>query len=93
MNTKITTPFGYLCLKDERMEENAKAFFVGMNKEKDIEEIILKENDEKKNYRTSSPYGCGYTNRYERVLSTRNEVMKLYGGNPEREIFFVEVYQ
>lgn len=91
MMTKIRTPMGCICFEDERMAENAKTIFAGVNKEKEINEIVLKEDDAKKNYNTASPYGCGYTNRYEKVLSTKNEVMKLYAGRLERDIAFIEI--
>ena len=33
---KIETPFGYLCLPDERMAENAQTLYNSMEKEKNL---------------------------------------------------------
>lgn len=92
MKTKFETPMGYMCLKDERMEENVKSMFTGMYQEKEIEEVVIKTPETKKNYNTSSPFGRGYTNNYERVLATRNAVMKMFCGKVEKEIVFAQVF-
>ena len=90
MKTRIKTPIGYLNLPDERMAENAKAIYSGMYQEKDIEEIVITTPETRMNYNTSSPFGCGYTNNYERVLSSRTAVIKMCCGKVERDITFVE---
>jgi hypothetical protein len=41
--------------------------------------------------RTTNPFGIGYTNHYNRVLSSQNAVMKLTAAKPEREIDFLEI--
>ena len=39
---KIETPFGYLCLPDERMTENAKTMYNSMRETKDLHVITVK---------------------------------------------------
>ena len=39
---KLETPFGYLCLPDERMAENAKTIYHSMRETKDLHVITVK---------------------------------------------------
>ena len=88
---KIKTLFGYLCVPDERMAENATALYNDMYQERNFPVITVMSNDAKKQYRIANPYGVGYTNHYSRVLDSQNEIMKLTSGNPSREIDFLEI--
>ena len=90
MATKIQTPTGCLCLPDERMAENASSLYKDVYHERDIPIVTVMSDDAKKRYRTINPCGIGYTDHYNRVLSSQNSVMKLTGGNPTREIDFLE---
>ena len=91
MTTKIKTSFGYRCLPDERMIDKDTASYIETNLQKNIDIIEIISDDAKKTYRTANPYGVGYTNHYNRVLSSHNSVMKLTGGKPERKIDFLEI--
>ena len=88
---KIQTPFGYLCLPDKRMAENASTFCKETNQKKNIDTITVMSDDAKKTYRTVNPFGVGYTDHYDHVLSAQKAVTKLYGGNSTRKIDFLEV--
>lgn len=59
---------------------------------REIKEVTIKGEEERKKYRTFSPFGCGYTDNYDRVLATKRSVMKLFGENPERDIVFIEAH-
>ena len=89
--TKNKTPFGYLCIKDDRIAGNAKTAIVHMFCEQDLNEIIISSPEEQNLYRTDNPFGCGYTNNYSRVLATHNATMKMSHGIPVREINFIEI--
>lgn len=43
---KLETPFGYLCLPDERMAENAKTMYNSMRETKDLHVITEKPNQD-----------------------------------------------
>lgn len=91
MKTKIKTPIGYLCLPNERITDNVVALYNETNLRKDIDIITVMADDTRKVYRTANPFGVGYTDHYNRVLSSQNIVMKLTEGNPSREIDFLEI--
>ena len=88
---KIKTPFGCLCVPDEHMIDNDTALYNKTNAQKDINIIAAMSDDAKKTYRTTNPFGIGYTNHYNRVLSSQNAVMKLTAGKPERELDFLKI--
>ena len=89
MTTKIKTLIGYMCIKSEKEKTKNPVMITGH--EKEINEILLKEEGATKDYRTFSPYGYGYTNNYNRVESSRRETMELFGNQPGKDIVFVEV--
>ena len=91
MITKIKTPFGYRCLPDEHMSENATALYNDMHQERLFPIITVMSDDAKKTYRTVNPFGVGYTDHYDHVLSAQKAVMKLTARNPSREIDFLEI--
>jgi hypothetical protein len=91
MTTKIKTPFGFRYLPDTSTIDNDTASYNKTNSQKNIDIIEIISDDVKKAYRTANPYGIGYTNHYSRVLSSKNEIMKLTGGKPNREIDFLEI--
>lgn len=88
--TRIKTLFGYLCIEDDRIAENAKTAIAHMFCEQDLNEIVVSSPEEQSLYRTANPFGCGYTNNYSRVIATHNATMKICGGIPICEIHFVE---
>ena len=88
---KIKTPFGYRCLPNASIIDNDIASYNKTNSQKNIDIIEIISDDVKKTYRTANPYGIGYTNHYSRVLSSKNEIMKLTGGKTNREIDFLEI--
>lgn len=89
--TKIKTPFGYLCIEDDRIVENAKTAVSYMFCEQDLSEIIISAPEEQNLYRTDNPFGCGYTNNYSRVIATYNATMKMSVQNHVREFDFIEI--
>ena len=91
MKTKIKTPFGYLCLPDERMAENAATTYNKISKPRDINIITITSDDAKKAYHTINPFGVGYTNCFDCFLASQISVMKLTAGKPERKIDFIEI--
>ena len=91
MTTKIKTSFGYRCLPDEHMIDNDTAAYNETNLQKNIDIIEIISDDAEKTYRTENPFGVGYTNNYNRVLASQNEIMKLTGGKPARKIDFLEI--
>ena len=88
--TKIKTLFGYLCIEDDRIAENAKNSLTHMFYEQDLNEIIVSSSEEQMLYRTANPFSRGYTNNYGRVIATHNATMKMSGGMPTCEIDFIE---
>lgn len=92
MEIKIKTPFGYLCLEDERMADNAKVMYAGIYEEKELNAIVVEAPEVKNAYAIPSPFGCGYTKHFERVLATRRSVIKMCGGKVERDITFVKAH-
>lgn len=62
---KIETPFGYLCLPDERMVENAQTMYNSMRERKELDVVTIRP---KYTYTIKTPFGCAHTNRYESVL-------------------------
>ena len=91
MTTKIQTPTGYLCLPDERMVENAASLYKDVYHERDIPIVTVMSDDAKKLYRTASPFGVGYTDCFDRFLTSQISITKIYGGNPTRKIDFLEI--
>ena len=89
--TKIKTPFGYLCLPDERMIENTNTSYNETNSQKEIDMVVITSDDAKKLYRTENPFGVGYTDHYDRVLASKRAVMKLTASKPTRKINFIEI--
>ena len=87
---KIKTPFGYLCLPNERMIENTATAYDEIPKHKNIDIINITSDNAKKLYRTENPYGIGYTDHYDRVLASKRSVMKLNASKPTRKIDFFE---
>ena len=88
---KIKTSFGYRCLSYEHMIDNDTASYNKTNFQKDINIITVMSDDTKKTYRTTNPFGIGYTDHYSHVLISKKAVTKLYGGNSTRKIDFLEV--
>ena len=88
--TKIKTPFGYLCLEDDRIAEYAQTAISPMFCEQDLNEITVSAPEEQNLYRTDNPFGCGYTNNYERANATHIATIKISRGIPVREIEFIE---
>ena len=91
MKTKIKTQIGYLCLPDERMAENAATAYNKISKHRDINIIQLTSDDAKKAYRTENPFGVGYTDCFDCVLTSHLSRMKLSAGKIEHEIDFLEI--
>ena len=75
---KLETPFGYLCLPDERMAENAKTMYNSMRETKDIHVITVKPESR---YVGDSPFGRAYTNRYDVVLNIERSAIRLRSQN------------
>ena len=71
---KIKTPFGYLCLPDERMAENAKTMYNSMRETKDLHVITVKPESR---YVVDTPFGRTYTNRYDVVLNIERSAIRL----------------
>ena len=89
--TKIKTPFGYLYINDDRITDNAKTAVSHMFSQQELNEIIISSPKEQNLYRTDNPFGCGYTNNYERAIATHIAMIKMSHGIPVREIEFIEV--
>jgi hypothetical protein len=75
---KIETPFGYLCLPDERMAENAQTMYNSMRETKDLHVITVKLESR---YVVDTPFGRAYTNRYDVVLNIERSVIRLRSQN------------
>lgn len=71
---KIETPFGYLCLPDERMAENAKTIYNSMRETKNLHVITVKPESR---YVVETPFGRTYTNRYDVVLNIERSAIRL----------------
>jgi hypothetical protein len=71
---KIETPFGYLCLPDERMTENAKTLYNSMRERKDLDVVTIHPQD---TYTIKTPFGHAHTDRYESVLNIERATRKL----------------
>ena len=91
MKTKIKTIFGYLCLPNEQIAENAATAYNKTSKHRDINIIQITSDDAKKAYRTANPYGVGYTDCFDCVLASHLARMKLSAGKIEHEIDFLEI--
>ena len=91
MKTKIKTPFGYLCLPEEKPNETISVPYNETNSHKEINMIDITSDDAKKAYRISNPYGVGYTDHYDRVLASKKAVQKLNANKPKRKIDFFEI--
>ena len=91
MKTKIKTPLGYLCLPDERMVENVDTAYNKISKHRDIDILQITSGDAKKAYCTANPYGVGYTDCFDCVLTSHLARMKLSAGKIEHEIDFLEI--
>ena len=90
--TKIKTPFGYLCLEDDRIAEYAQTTISPMFCEQDLNEFTVSSSEEKMLYRTENPFGKGYTNNYSRVIAANIATMKMSVQNHVREIDFIEIH-
>ena len=75
---KLETPFGYLCLPDERMSENAKTMYNSMRETKDLHVITVKPESR---YVVETPFGRAYTNRYDVVLNIERSAIRLRSQN------------
>ena len=75
----------------KRKLKNPLSLYKDVYHKRDIPIVTVMSDDAKKRYRTINPCGIGYTDHYNRVLSSQNSVMKLTGGNPTREIDFLEI--
>lgn len=71
---KIETPFGYLCLPDKRMAENAQTMYNSLRETKDLHVITVKPESR---YVVDTPFGRAYTNRYDVVLNIERSAIKL----------------
>lgn len=90
--TKITTPFGYLCIENDITAEYARTAISHMFCEQNLNEISVTSLEEKKLYGTANPFGKGYTNNYSRFIATHNATMKISSQNHVREIDFIEIH-
>ena len=91
MKTKIQTPFGYLCLSEEQMSENTATAYDKISKHRDIDIIQIISDDSKKLYRTVNPFGVGYTDCFDCILTSHHSRIKLTAGKPEHKIDFIEI--
>ena len=88
---KIKTTIGYLCLPDESTAKTAATPFNKTTTHKEINIINITSDDAKKAYRTANPYGVGYTDCFDCILTSHHSRMKLTAGKPERKIDFIEI--
>ena len=88
---KVKTTIGYLYLPDERTAENTTSLFNKMTSRKEINMIVITSDDSKRLYRTVNPYGVGYTDCFDCILTSHHSRMKLTAGKPERKINFIEI--
>ena len=88
---KIKTTIGYLCLPDESTAKTAATPFNKTTTHKEINIINITSDDAKKAYRTAPPYGVGYTDCFDCILTSHHSRMKLTAGKPERKIDFIEI--
>ena len=88
---KIKTTIGYLCLPDESTAKTAATPFNKTTTHKEINIINITSDDAKKAYRTANPYGVGYTDCFDCILTSHHSRMKLTAGKPERKIDSIEI--
>ena len=88
---KIKTNIGYMYLPEERTNNTISAPFNERNKYKEINTIVITSADSKRLYRTANPYGVGYTDCFDCILTSHHSRIKLTAGKPERKIDFIEI--
>ena len=91
MDAVITTPVGYVTVKDERIKENVEMayaqFFVPRNiEEKKIGDAALC------NCKVKTPFGYSCVRSYESVCNSESAVNKIFKGKVARDIVFVEIF-
>ena len=88
---KIKTNIGYMYLPEERTNNTISAPFNERNKYKEINMIVITSDDSKRLYRTANPYGVGYTDCFDCILTSHHSRMKLTAGKPDHKIDFIEI--